>query len=36
MASKYVKEKLTELQGDTDKPTMTRGDFNMPFPIIDR
>lgn len=34
-AAKYVKQKLIDLKGETDKPTSTVGDFNIPISIID-
>ena len=34
--SKYVKEKLSELQEEIDKCTILIGSFNTPFSVIDR
>ena len=30
-AVKYVKQKLAQLKGETDKPTFRAGDFNTPI-----
>lgn len=30
-ASKYMKQKLTEVQGETDESTISVGDFNTPY-----
>ena len=35
-SSKYVKQKLTELQGEIDKSTIILRDFNSSFSIIDK
>ena len=35
-ASKYVRQKLIELQGDIDKSTIIIGDLNIPLSLIDR
>ena len=32
--SKYVRQKLIELQGEIDESTIIAGDFNTPLPII--
>ena len=32
----YLKQKLIELQGETDEPTITAGDFNTPLSEINR
>lgn len=34
--STHMKQKLTELQGETDKSTIIVKDFNNPLSIIDR
>ena len=33
---KYIKEKLTDLKGNTDKPTIIVGHLNVSLSIIDR
>lgn len=35
-AGKHVKQKLTELQRETEKPTLVVGDFNTPLSTTDR
>lgn len=35
-ASKYMRQKLTELQGQTDESTIRVGDFNNPPSKMDR
>ena len=32
----YLKQKLTELQGEIDEPTIIAGDFNIPLSEIQR
>lgn len=33
---KYVRQKLTELDGEMDKSVTVVGDFNIPFSVIGR
>lgn len=33
--SKYRKQKLTKLKGQTDTPTIIVGDFNTPLTVMD-
>ena len=35
-ASKYMRQKLTECQGEIDKSTIIVGDFNIPLSVTDR
>ena len=35
-ASKYVRQKLIEFQGEIETPTIIVGDFNTPLKVTDR
>ena len=34
--TKYMKQKLTEMKGETEKSTITVGDFNTPLEVASR